>query len=86
MICNPEYVICICNMIDFGHVWLRIDHDSPCNYVGQLCIQPTAPIYYSKYLFRYAVFFLLLSFMSFSQVQSSRVPKATDGVKVRIKI
>ena len=26
-ITNPEYVIRICNMIDFGHDWLRMDQD-----------------------------------------------------------
>ena len=51
-ICNPEHVFRICNMINFGIDWWRMDQDLPCSYDGQFCIQLTAPQYYSKYLWR----------------------------------
>ena len=42
-ICNPEYVIQICNLIDFSHDWLRIDQDLPFTYEGQFFTLLTLP-------------------------------------------
>ena len=42
-ICNPENVIRICNIIDFGLDWLRMDQDLPFAYEGQFIVQHKAP-------------------------------------------
>ena len=42
-ICDPEYVMRICNMIDFGHDWLRMDQDLPLTYEGKFYTQLTVP-------------------------------------------
>ena len=49
-ICDPEYVIWIRNLIDFGHDWLRMDQELPFTYDGKFCNQLTAP-YLLWYIF-----------------------------------
>ena len=39
---NSVYVILICNLIDFGHDWLRMDQDSPFTNEKIICAHFTA--------------------------------------------
>ena len=40
---NPEYIIRICNLIDFGHDWVRMHQGLPYSYQRKFCTQLKAP-------------------------------------------